>query len=148
MLLTSIAMLLSSVPLSGAGSGDGPDFSGIWIEVSQHSGPAMRLRLDQSGSRVEVRITANEQFPDKVFGVATIENGTAIWSGPQSCVGRFQSPGYSYDDPSVNRFKLSLSPAAPGEEPLLVFVEETQWKAPCGGHPIGVERIERTFKRR
>lgn len=119
------------------------------MEAQPESGPPLQLQLTQSGSRVQVRTSFRDYFPDRVFGVATIENGTAIWSEPQSCVARFQWPGYSYENPGVNTFALSLrQPTEPGPL-LLVYVQETHWNVPCANnHPIGIERVQRMLRRR
>ena len=103
-----------------------PDFSGVWVETQPNSGPPLRLQLTQSGSRMQVRISYRDSFPDAVFSVATIENGTAIWTLPQACIARFRWPGYNYDNPGVNTFTLSLRQTSePGElGPLLVYVQE------------------------
>jgi hypothetical protein len=125
-------------------------FSGLWVELRPDSGPPMRLKLTQAGSQVQVRLSYRESFTDRVFGVATIENDRATWTGPQSCIDRFRSPGYNYDNPGANTFTLSLGKpidaAHPG--PSLLYIQEVQWNAPCGGHPIGTERIRKILTRK
>jgi hypothetical protein len=130
--------------LFAAPAADLSDFSGIWSVVQPAGGPPFRLQLTQSGSKVQVRLSGRDTFPDAVFGVATIENGVATWTAPQGCEQRFQWPGYNYDNPGTNTFTLSLR--QPG--PSLVYVQETRWNVPCANnHPIGTERVERILKR-
>ena len=128
---------------------DVPDFSGVWVEPNPVVGPPMHLQLIQSGSKVQVRVSYRVTFSGSIAGVGIIENGTATWTLPQGCIGRFQWPGYNYDNPGVNKVSLSLrDPAEPGQPGrLLVFVQEIQWNAPCANHQIGTERIQRTLKR-
>jgi len=143
--------LFSLLLLSRAVGSDVPDFSGVWVETQPESGPQLRLQLTQFGSRVQVRMSRRDYFPDRVFGVAAIENGTALWSTPQACVAPFRWPGYNYDNPGVNTYTLSLrQPTEAGEPgPLLVYVQETHWNVPCASnHPIGTERIQKILKRR
>jgi hypothetical protein len=143
--------LLSVLLLSGAAGSDAPDFSGVWLETQPDSGPPMRLQLVQTGSRVQVRISYRDTFPNFVFGMASIENETASWTDRLACVARFQWPGYNYDDPGVSKFTLSLrQPAEPGQPgPLLVYVQETHVNAPCANnHPIGIERTQKILRRR
>jgi hypothetical protein len=144
------AALLPVLLLSGAVNSDVPDFSGVWVETQPDSGPPLRLQLTQSGSRVQVRISYRDSFPEVVFGIAMIANGTASWTMPQNCVARFRWPGYKYDHPGVNTFTLSLrQPTKPGEPgPLLVYVQETHWSVPCANnHPIGTERTQKILRR-
>jgi hypothetical protein len=68
------------------------------------------------------------------------------WTTRQDCTARFQWPGYNYDNPGINTYTLSLrQPTDPGEsEPLLVYLQETRWNAPCAdNHPIGTERTRK-----
>jgi hypothetical protein len=127
-----------------------PSFSGLWVELRPDSGPPMRLKLTQAGSQVQVRLSYRDSFPDRVFRVATIENDRATWTGPQSCVAQFRSPGYNYDNPGANTFTLSLGKPIDGgqTEPLLLYIQDVQWNAPCGGHPIGTERIRKILTRK
>jgi hypothetical protein len=146
----AVAALLSLLPPSGALASDAPDFSGVWVEISPKSGPPLRIQLTQSGSRVQVRLSGRDNFPDRVLGVATIEDGTAVWRATQACVEQFQWPGYNYDKPGVNTFTLALRQPTQLDEPgpLLVFVVETHWKVPCASnHPIGTERTQRILRR-
>lgn len=146
----AFAALLSLFLLSNASGSDISDFLGIWVETQPKSGKPMRMQLTQSGSQVQVRISSRDYFPDHIFGVAAIENGTATWTTPQACVARFRWAGYNYDNPGVNIITLSLrQPTEPGESgPLLVYVQETHWNAPCANnHPIGTERIQKILKR-
>jgi hypothetical protein len=145
-----VAVLLLPLLLSTGLASDVPDFSGIWTVLQPSGGPPFRLQLTQSGSRVQVRISARDSFPDAVFGVADIENGIATWTAPQGCIARFQWPGYQYDNPGVNTFTLSLrQPTGPGQTgPLLVYTQITQWNVPCANnHPIGTERVQRIMVR-
>jgi hypothetical protein len=147
----SVTALLALLVGPGAAGSDLPDFSGVWVETQSRSGPPLRLELTQSGSRVQVRISSRDYFPDAVFGVAAIENGTATWTSPQGCIARFRWPGYNYDNPGATTFTLSLrQPSDPGESgPLLVYSRETHWNVPCAAnHPIGTERAETILKRR
>src|SRR5215471_4780475 len=139
----SLAALLLLV--SSAIGSDFPDFSGEWMEIRPASGSPMLLQLTQSGSRVQIRLSYREPIPDRAFGVATIENGTATLTMPQGCDARFQWPGYNYDNPGLNTFTMSLRPAEPGQPgPLLVYVQETRWNVPCANnHPIGTERVQK-----
>jgi hypothetical protein len=146
----AVVALLPVALLSSAVNSDMPDFSGLWVEMDPAVGPPMRLQLNQSGSELQVRMSYRDTPPYSVFGVAAIENGAASWTLPQSCIARFQWPGYSYDNPGINRFSLSLrDPADPGQPgPLLVYVQETEWHVPCANnHPIGTERIEKILRR-
>ena len=145
-----VATLLLPVLLSIAFGSDVPDFSGTWSVLRPAGGPRFRLQLTQSGLRVLVRLSGSDSFPDAVFGVATIENGSASWTAPQGCIARFRWPGYNYENPGVNTIMLSLrQPAEPGQAgPLLVYVQETRWNVPCASnHPIGTERVERILTR-
>jgi hypothetical protein len=126
-----------------------PNFSGLWVEVRPASGPFMRLRLTQAGSRVRVQASYRDSFSAGVFGDATIEDDRAIWTIPQSYVVQFRSPGYNYDDPGKNIFTLSLGQPIDGQlGPALYYIQETQWNARCGGHPIGIERIRKVLIRK
>ena len=89
----AVAVLLSLLPLSYATGSEVPGFSGTWVEAQPKSGRALRLQVIQLASRVQVRISYSDAFPDRTFGEATVENGTASWTAPQSCVARFQGPG-------------------------------------------------------
>jgi hypothetical protein len=144
------ATLLPLVLLFSASSSEMPDFSGVWVETHSVSGPPLRLQLVQSDSKVQIRTSRNGAFSDPVFGVGTIENGSATWTSRQGCIARFQWPGYDYGNPGINTFTLSLRDPEPGQPgPLLVFLTETHWNAPCASnHPIGIERVERTLQRR
>ena len=147
----AVAALLPVLLVSSAMGFDLPDFNGEWVEIQSSGGPPMRLQLTQSGSQVQVRASYREAFPERVFGNAMIENGTATWTLPQSCVARFQWPGFMYDNPGLNTFTLSLrqstEPGQPG--PLLVYVQEAHWNVPCANnHPIGTERIEKLLRLR
>jgi hypothetical protein len=146
------AAIILSIPLTSSAFGsDVPGFTGVWMELQPKSGPAMRLQVTQLGSRLQVRISYRDFFSDAVFGVATVENGTPVWTSPQGCAARFRRLGYDYDNPGLNTFTLSLhQPAEPGElSPRLVYVQETRWNVPCANnHPIGTERVERILGRR
>ncbi len=147
----AVATLLSFFSLSGAAGPHVPDFSGVWVETQPNSGSPLRLQLTQSGSRVQVRMSYRDYFPDRIFGVATIKHETAGWSAPQGCDARFRWPGYDYDNPGVSTFTLSLrQPTEPVESgTLLVYVQQTRWNAPCANnHPIGTERTQKILKRR
>jgi hypothetical protein len=147
---SAVAALLSLLLLSTAVGADVPDFSGLWVETQPAGGPPMRLQLTQSGARVQVRLSYRDSFPDAPFDIATIENGAATWTMPQGCIARFQWPGYNYDHPGVNTFTLSLrQPTEVGQSaPLLVYVQETRWNAPCANnHPIGTERVQKILRR-
>jgi len=144
------AVLLPVVLVAGPINPDLPDFSGEWIEIQPDHGPPLGLQLMQSGSRVRVRGSYRDSFSEKDVATATIDNGTATFTLSQGCVARFQWPGYNYDSPGKNVFTLSLrQPAETGQpKPLLIYVQESYWYAPCSNHQIGVERIEKVLKRR
>lgn len=149
--ISRIAVLISLLLVPGAVASDVPDLSVVWVETQPESGPPMRLQLTQSGSRLQVRISFRDTFPDAVFRTVTIENGTASWTIPQGCIARFRWPGYNYDNPGSTTFTLSLrEPAEPGESgPLLVYVQKTHWNVPCASnHPIGTEQVQRILRRR
>ncbi len=149
--VAALCSVLLVLLLPAAFGSDLPAYSGVWVETQPESGPPLRLQLTQSGSRVQVRMSFRDYFPDLVSGVATIENGTASWSTPQGCVARFQRPGYNYDNPGVTTVALSFRQlSASGEPgPLLVYVQETHWNVPCANnHPVGTERIQRILRRR
>jgi hypothetical protein len=100
---------------------------------------------------VQVRSSYRDYFPGRIFGVATLENGTAAWTLPQTCVAKFRWPGYDYDSPGVNTFTLSFrnSTDSRGSEPLLIYMQETRWNVPCANnHRIGTERVQRILRRR
>jgi hypothetical protein len=152
---TLLALLLSNSPALlaqqlAASAPQSPSFSGLWIELRQDSGPPMRLKLTQGGAQVQVWLSYRDSFSDRVFGVATIENDRATWTGPQSCAVQFRSPGYNYDHPGVNTFTLSLGKPIDGVQPgpSLLYIQDVQWSAPCGGHPIGTERIRKILTRK
>jgi hypothetical protein len=125
-------------------------FSGLWVELRPDNGPPMRLKVTQAGSQVQVRLSYRDTFPDRVFGVATIENDRATWTGPMSCAVQFRSPGYNYDNPGVDTVTLSLGKPIDGGQPgpSLLYIQDLQWNAPCGGHPIGTERIRKILTRK
>jgi hypothetical protein len=146
----AVATGLLLFSLSNAVGSGVPDFSGVWVETQPNGISPLHLELIHSGSRVQVRISRYDYFPDHVFGVATVENGTASWSAPQGCAAQFRWPGYKYDNPGVNIYTLSLrQPTEPGESgPLLVYVQETHWNAPCANnHSIGTERTQKILRR-
>lgn len=127
-----------------------PAFSGNWVEVQPKSGPPMRLKLSQTGNQVEVWLSYRETFSDHPVGVAAVANDTATWTAPQSCAPQFRSAGYDYDHPGAYTVTLSWAQPANGEPPgsVLRWTQDVQWFAPCGGHPIGVERIRKALRRR
>ncbi len=126
-----------------------PNFSGLWVEVRPASGPPMRLKLTQAGSRVQVYLSYRDSFSAAVVDEAIIEDDRAVWTMRQSCVVQFRSPGYNYDNPGKNTFTLSLGQSIDGQPgPVLYYIQETQWNAPCGGHPIGIERIRKVLIRK
>jgi len=146
---TAILVLLPAVLFSTPLTTDTPsDFSGVWSEINSASGRPMRLQLIQSGSKVQVRISYRETFPSFVEAVGVVEDGKVTWTARQSCTGRFQWPGYHYDNPGVNRYSLSLQDPSPGQTGrLLVYVQETQWHVPCAtNHPVGTERIKKILR--
>jgi hypothetical protein len=118
-------------------------FSGVWAETRPASGPLMRIKFAQNGSQLVVWLSYSDSFGDRAFATATIKNGVATWAAPQSCVERFRSPGYNYDNPGMNTFALSFLQADGQPEPVLVYTQATQWNAPCGGHPIGTEGLQK-----
>jgi hypothetical protein len=123
-----------------------PDFSGVWMETNPQSGPPMRLKLNQNGSQLEVRMSYTGTFGDQPFGVATIyNNNTATWSAPQGCAPRFRTAGYDYSNPGVNTFTLVLRRSMNSGIPTWVirYSQDVVWNAPCGGHPVGTERIRK-----
>jgi hypothetical protein len=136
--------------LSLAAGAETSAFSGVWVETQPDHGAPLRLELTQSGTRLQVRSSFRDYFRDKIVDVATLENGTAVWSVPQACVARFRWPGYNYDNPGVNTYTLSLrnSSDSGGSETVLVYVQETRWNVPCANnHPIGTERVQRILRR-
>lgn len=109
----------------------------------------MRIKLSQTGPQVQVWLSYRDSFGERAFGVGAVENDAATWTGPQSCAPRFRSAGYDYDQPSVITFTLSWGQPA-DDAPLgsvLVYTQETQWNAPCGGHQVGLERIQKVLTR-
>ena len=141
------AALLSLLAVLIASASDSPDFSGVWVETQPDSSRPLRLQLTQSGSQVQVRISRGDSFPEKIFATATLQNGTAVWTLPQSCIARFRWAGYNYDHPGTSTFTLSLQAGESGLQ--LVYVEETRWNAPCANnHPVGTERVQKILKRR
>lgn len=133
---------VSSAPQSSS-------FSGVWVELRPASGPAMRLKLTQTGSQVQVRLSYRDSFPDRAFAVAAIENDKVTWTAAMSCAVQFRSTGYNYDNPGIYTVTLSLGkPIVVGDpRPSLLYIQEFQWNAPCGGHPIGTERIQKILTR-
>jgi hypothetical protein len=107
----------------------------------------MRLKLSQTGSQVQVWVTYRDSFSDRVSAIGALENDTVTWTGPQGCVARFRSPGYDYSNPGQYTVTLSLRHPADGAQPgpVLLYTQDTQWNAPCGGHPIGTERLQRVL---
>jgi hypothetical protein len=109
----------------------------------------MRLKLTQEGSQIEVRLSYDGTFSDRLFSLATIQSDdTATWTLGQGCKAQFRKPGYNYDSPGENLFRLSLSTPTDGStEPVLRYTQFTKWNVPCDGHPIGTERIAKTLQR-
>jgi hypothetical protein len=103
----------------------------------------MRIKFAQNGSQLMVWLSYSDSFPDSAFATATIKNGVASWAASQSCVERFQSPGYNYDKPGMNTFALSFIEAEGQPGPVLVYTQVTKWNVPCGGHPIGTEGLQK-----
>jgi hypothetical protein len=118
--------LLSLLLIRGASGSDVPDFAGVWVEIKPASGPPARLKVTQSGSRLQIWLSYFEGFPDPPWGVAQIEKGSAIFARPQACNPPFRWDGYNYDNPGLNTFTLSLrQPTGPGDlSPLLVYLQE------------------------
>jgi hypothetical protein len=125
------------------------NFAGVWVETHPHSGPPMRLQLLPAGDRIEIWFSYRDVFPSRPERVAAIENDRLTWSTGQGCAMRWRSPGYDYTSPGVNTFWLRLGEVTvKGKQtPALLYMQEVQWNAPCGGHPIGKERIEKTLLR-
>lgn len=109
----------------------------------------MRLKLDQAGPQVQVWISYRDSFGDRPFGLAAVQNNAAIWTGPQTCAPRFRSSGYDYSKPSRITVTLSWIQAADrvAADPPLLWTQDTEWNAPCGGHLIGTERIQKVLAR-
>jgi hypothetical protein len=103
----------------------------------------MRIKLIQNGSQVTVWLSYYDSFSDRSIATASIRNGVASWAAPQGCVERFQSAGYNYDNPGMNTFALSFLPVAGQPTPVLVYTQVTLWNAPCGGHRIGTEGLQK-----
>jgi hypothetical protein len=122
-------------------------YSGIWQETNAQSGTPMRAKLEQNNNQVNVWLSYTDIFADRVDGVATIGGNRATWAIPQGCAPRFQTAGYNYDNPGTNLFVLVIRPASPGggTARTLIYRQETTWNSPCGGHPIGTERIQKTL---
>jgi len=114
-------------------------FSGVWIETKPTSGPPMRMKFAQNGSKLMVWLSYSDSFSDHPFGMATVKDGLATCAVRQSCAERFQSPGYNYDHPGMNTFAVSFLQADGQTGPVLVYTQVAQWNVPCGGHPIGTE---------
>jgi hypothetical protein len=147
----SIAALIAFALLpAGYALPQSPAFSGVWMEGQPKSGPPMRLKLSQTGNQVEVWLSYRESFSHRPIGVATIEDGAATWTAPTSCAPQFRSAGYDYDNPAAYTVTLSWAKLASGAPlgSVLIWTQDVRWFAPCGGHPIGVERIRKVLDRR
>jgi S1-C subfamily serine protease len=120
---------------------DATPFVGIWIEKDPSDGrPPMRIDVRQDGSRITVRLSYTQVF-DGVFGEALVEGGVATWTNPQGCAELFRKPGYSYGNPGINIYTLRL------QDSDLLYQQESKWTVPCDGHPVGVEKINKTLRR-
>lgn len=139
-------------------TGRAPDFSGLWIEIplppgAAASGPPLRMLLTQRGTRMEVRLrgNANPTPNDPVFGVATVQgNGTATWTGAESCGPGNQKPGYNYDHPGSSQFTVALEHPIDGGAPLrpqMLYSQTTTWNVPCDGVPVGTSQTTRVLER-
>jgi hypothetical protein len=115
-------------------------FDGIWVQTdAEGDQPPMRLDLRQNGSQIKVQLSSTDVFGN--IGHATVQNGVATWSLRQGCAERFQKPGFSYDNPGMNIFTLTL------RDSRLLYEKETRWTVPCDGHSIGTEKISATLRR-
>ena len=144
---TSAATKLQSLGASGQDSGSvpkvpvgkrkspGPNFAGTWFEInSQSSAKPRRLVLQQDGAQVTFA----------GFQLTINQGGIATWTGPQSCEPQFQHSTYKYDKIGVAgtlTLKMSLDGA------ILIYENDTNWTAPCDGHPIGYDKDISRFRR-
>ena len=113
----------------------GPNFAGTWFEInSKPSAKPRRLVLQQDGAQVTFA----------GFQLTINEGGIATWSGPQSCAPQFRDSKYKYDEAGTagtSTLKMSLEGAT------LVYENNTNWSAPCAGHPIGHDQNISRFRR-
>jgi hypothetical protein len=123
------------------------NYSGLWLEIRPVSGPPMNLKLTQNGSQVTVQLSYNGTFGDDVFGIATINNDRATWTVPQPCAPQFRTAGYNYDNPGINLCSIALRQGFKDGQParMLVYEQDVRWNVPCGGNPIGTQRIRKTL---
>ena len=135
-----ITLLLGSAALSSASA---QEFGGRWLEEHPQSGPPMRLRLIPNDNQVAVHLSYTDTFSDDIFGTAIIRGNLASWSAPQSCAPQFQSPGYNYNNPGANFFSMTIR--NDDGRRMLIYTQITRWNAPCGGNPIGTQRIQKTL---
>ena len=119
------------------------EFGGLWLEEHPQSGAPLRLRLIQNDNQVAVHLSYTDSFSNDVFGTATIRGNVASWSMPQSCALQFQSPGYNYDNPGTNFFSMTIR-NEDGRR-MLIYTQTTRWNAPCGGNPIGTQRLQKAL---
>jgi thiol-disulfide isomerase/thioredoxin len=118
-----------------------PDFRGTWVEEDPlDSAHPMRLRIAQSKSIITVYISYTQKFAGAGY-TAAVGQGQATWEEHQGCAERFWLPGYNYDNPGFNTFRLSL------QGTTLKYEQETHWLVPCDGHPAGVETVTRELGR-
>ena len=125
------------------------NIAGICLEAHPHSGPPMRIKVVPAGDQIEVWASYRGTFGDRPFAKAMLENGSWTWGGAQTCAPQWRSRGYDYTFPATYSFELHVSdaPLNGKHAPALLFVRVVEWNAPCGGHPIGTDREERTLFR-
>jgi hypothetical protein len=121
-----------------------PNFAGIWAEINPKDRAPMRLKVVQSGDQIACYISYTQVFGDRAFLQATISQGMATTSrsmGPGDCALKFQKPGYTYDNPGVYTYNISLRGS------ILVYEQDIKWTSPCDGHSIGTEQNIKKLQR-
>ena len=117
------------------------DFRGTWVEGDPVDvAHPMRLRIVQDKSTITVYISYTQIFGGAGY-TAAVDQGQATWKEGQGCAQRFWLPGYNYDNPGFNTFRLSL------QGTTLKYEQETHWLVPCDGYPAGIETVTRELGR-
>jgi peroxiredoxin len=120
------------------------EFAGVSVEQNPANGQrAMRVKFTPQGAQLAVYLSYFHVFDGRIFGVAKISDIKATFTLRQDCAKRFQTPGYSYDNPGQNVWSFSLEATterSSSRGPRLFHTRDTKWTSPCGGHPIGTER--------